>query len=251
MTEKLQEGDIVLCTVERIQGTVVFVKIHQEGSNDHDLEGSIITSEVAPGRIRNIRDYVVPKKKIVCKVLRISQKHIDLSLRRVTQKEQKEILARYKLEKSYKSVLKSVLKEKSEKIVNEINKKSGLIDFLENIKESKDSANEKILQKLVGKKDFDKILEILRKQKKKTTILNKKFSLTTTSPEGINDLKDILSKPSKGPIKIKYISAGHYSITSESENPKQADKAILELLEIIKNSAKKIIMEFSDIEKKK
>ena len=61
----LEVGDIVLCTVDRIVGTIVFVKI------DGDGEGSIILSEIAPGRIRNLREYVVPKKKIVCKVLRI------------------------------------------------------------------------------------------------------------------------------------------------------------------------------------
>ena len=72
----LEVGDIVLCTVERIEKTIVFVKIEDENK---DLEGSIIMSEVAPGRIRNIRNYVVPKKKIVCKVLRISGNRIDLS----------------------------------------------------------------------------------------------------------------------------------------------------------------------------
>ena len=80
---RLEVGDKVLCTVDRIVGTAVFVRI-----DNSNIEGEIIMSEVAPGRIRNIRDYVVPKKKIVCKVLRISSSgNIDLSLRRVTQKE--------------------------------------------------------------------------------------------------------------------------------------------------------------------
>ena len=55
----LEEGDMTLCTVDRIAGTVVFVKIEGE-----EREGSIILSEIAPGRIRNLRDYVIPKKKI-------------------------------------------------------------------------------------------------------------------------------------------------------------------------------------------
>ena len=59
---EFEEGDVVLCTVEKIEGTVVFVNI--DGTNK---QGTIITSEVAPGRIRNIREYVVPKKKIVSK----------------------------------------------------------------------------------------------------------------------------------------------------------------------------------------
>ena len=94
----LEVGDIVMCTVERIVGTTVFVKI------DGDGEGSIILSEIAPGRIRNLRDYVVPKKVIICKVLRVSADRIELSLRRVTPKEQKEVKEGYKLEKSYKNL---------------------------------------------------------------------------------------------------------------------------------------------------
>jgi len=54
----LEEGEIVLCTVDRIVGTVVFVKIDGEEKN-----GSIILSEIAPGRIRNLREYVIPKKR--------------------------------------------------------------------------------------------------------------------------------------------------------------------------------------------
>jgi len=73
---ELEVGDVVLCTVDKIAGTVVFVKIDRNG------EGNIITSEIAPGRIRNLREYVVPKKKIVCKILRISPNgNINLSLR--------------------------------------------------------------------------------------------------------------------------------------------------------------------------
>src|SRR3989344_7401168 len=107
----LEVGDIVLCTVDRIVGTTVFVHIEGHG------EGSIVFSEVAPGRIRNIRDYVVPKKKIVCKVLRISGDRIDLSFRRVTQKEQKELKEKNKEERSFISILKTVLGDDADKVI--------------------------------------------------------------------------------------------------------------------------------------
>ena len=43
---ELEVGDIILCTVERIAGTIVFVEI--DGTNQ---QGSIILSEIAPGRM--------------------------------------------------------------------------------------------------------------------------------------------------------------------------------------------------------
>ena len=153
----LEIGDVVLCTVEKIVGTIVFVKI--DGT---DKEGSIIISEIAPGRIRNLRDYVVPKKKIVCKVLRISGDRIDLSLRRVTPKEVKEVKEIDKQEKSAKSILNTILGEKAEKIINKIQTEDSIYEFLQESKE-----NPKKLEKLVGKVDSEKILTILKNQKQK------------------------------------------------------------------------------------
>ena len=101
---EIEQGDIILCTVDRILGTNVFVKI--DGTNK---EGTITLSEIAPGRIRNLRDYVVPKKKIACKVLKILGEQIILSLRRVSQKEEKQVKEKYALENSYKNILKLTL----------------------------------------------------------------------------------------------------------------------------------------------
>ena len=109
MTIQLEEGDIVLCTVDKIVRTNVFV--HIEG---HD-EGTIILSEIAPGRIRNIRNYVVPKKKIVCKILRIKKGNIDLSLRRVSKKEKKRSWKRLNKKKVMRVLLKVWLRIKQKK----------------------------------------------------------------------------------------------------------------------------------------
>ena len=47
--------------------------------------GLIHISEVAPGRIRNIREFVSEGKKIICMILRVKKEReqYDLSLRRV------------------------------------------------------------------------------------------------------------------------------------------------------------------------
>ncbi len=233
----LEEGDIVLCTVDRIVGTNVFVKMENNG------EGCIVFSEVAPGRIRNIRDYVVPKKKIVCKILRISGDRIDLSLRRVTQKEQKEVKERDKQEKSYEKILKSVLgEEKGEKIIQEISKKDKIYDFLQNAKE-----NPKELEKFVGKENLKKIIDILKTQKQKKTILKKEIFMTTREPDGIELIKDLLEKI-KG-TEIKYISSGKYSLKKESQDIKKADTELTKILAELEKEARKKRVEFSIIKK--
>jgi translation initiation factor 2 alpha subunit (eIF-2alpha) len=233
----LEEGDLVLCTVERIERTVVFVKI--EGGR----EGSIIMSEIAPGRIRNVRNYVVLKKKIVCKVLRISQsRNVELSLRRVTPKEKKEITEQYKQEKSYMNMIKSVLGEKADKIIEEISKDEKIFEFFEEVKE-----NPKKLDKIFEKKDSKKILEILSSQKQKIAIIKKEINLKSFNSNGLEEIKDILNNIKNA--EIKYISAGKYSVKTESENLKKTDKMLKEITNEIEKRAKKIGVEFSIIEK--
>ncbi len=234
--DNLEVGDLVSCIVDRIVGTVVFVKIQAEGK---EIEGNIVMSEIAPGRIRNIRDYVVPKKKIVCKVLRISPSgNIDLSLRRVSQKERKEILEQENQEKSYASILKSVLGEKVEVIIKEISEKEKLFSFLENAKSSPES-----LERIVGKENSKKILDILMLQKKKKAIIKKEIDMTTIKPNGISLIKKILDV-FKG-IKVRYISAGRYSLETESDDVKTADKKLREMIDAAEKESKKLGVEFS------
>jgi len=233
---ELEEGDVALCTVDRIVGTIVFVKIQGNG------EGNIITSEIAPGRIRNLRDYVRPGKKIVCKVLRVRPRHIDLSLRRVTGKERKQVTDEYKLEKSSESILKSVLKNKAKEIVEEIKKQERLNEFLQRVKEKP-----KELEKLIGKTDAKKILEILQKQKTKEAIIKKIITLKTTKPDGLTIIKKMLEIKD---AEIKYISAGRYAIKVKSKDFKEANSIMQKILEQIEQKAKKADAEFSVKESK-
>ncbi|MCA9487402.1 MAG: glycosyltransferase family 29 protein [Nanoarchaeota archaeon] len=224
---ELEQGDVVICTVERIQGTTVFVSIEGNG------EGYIVLSEIAPGRIRNLRDYVVPKKVIVCKVLRISGDRIELSLRRVTPKEEKEAKEQFKLEKSYKSIMKTVLKEECEKIIDEIKSKRNFFEFLEEAK--KDPSK---LQKICGTESSKKILEILNSQKKKVSSVKKEIKLRSQNPNGLEDIKKIFEK-TKG-VEVRYLSSGKYSLKAESDDIKKADNLVKEAIEEIEKLAKSL-----------
>ena len=229
-------GDNVLCTVERIEGTVVFVTL------DGGKEGSIVVSEIAPGRIRNLRDYVVPKKKIVCKILRISEKgNIELSLRRVSAKERKEVLDKYNQERAYTSILKKVLGDKTEKIIEKIKSEDSVSDFFLEVK-----TNPKKLENLVGS-DFKKILEILNVQKIKKAVAKKEIILKSEDSNGIEIVKKVLGSDSKA--EIKYLAAGRYSVQTVSDDIKKASVILREILEKIEKRARESKAEFSIKEK--
>jgi len=240
MKTQLEEGDLVLCTVTKIVGTTVFVK------TDENQEGTIITSEISPGRIRNIRDYVVPNKKIVCKVLKVDNNHLYLSLRRVNTKEKKEVLEKAKQEKIASSILKTILKEKSDKIVEKIKEKEDSVyQFLQKCK-----LNAKELEKYITTSEAKKICKILADKKEKVKQIKKEFNLSSKSSNGIKIIKNILLS-CKGNCKITYIAAGKYSIKIISNNYKKANQEINSALEKIKSQAKKEKADFFIIEKKK
>lgn len=231
MTE-LKESYLVLCTVDRIVKTTVFVKIEGNG------EGTIVTSEIAPGRIRNLRDYVVPGKKIVCKVLKVDNGNINLSLRRVSQKEHKEVMEIYEKERSSLSILRSVLKEKAEEIAEKIKKESSLHEFLQNCKIQPEN-----LQKYVAEEDAEKICRILQEKKEKAREVKKEFKLSSKKPDGINIIKKILNF-CRGNCEISYISAGRYVIKIKSQDYKKANQEVNSALEIIEKQAKEKKAEF-------
>lgn len=235
MANQLEPGDVVMCTVERIAGAVVFVKIDNNG------QGSIVLSEVAPGRIRNLRDYVVPKKRIICKVLRISNEHVDLSLRRVTPKEQKELREQYKLEKSYTSILKNNLKNANE-LITKIKENETLYEFFERAK-----TDTKTLETMLGKENAKKIAEILKTQKQRKKIVRKEFQLSSEKPNGITLIKEVIGNV-KG-VQVNYLSAGTFTIEAQEEDLKKADTKIREILNNVEKQAKKREMKFSVVEK--
>ncbi len=117
-------------------------------------------------------------------------------------------MEQYKLEKSYESILKTVLKEKAGDIINKIKSEDSIINFFEKLKE-----NPQDFEKLINKEHIEKIIEILKTQKKKNSELKKEVNLTTTKPNGITLIKEILSKIEG--IEIKYIAAGRYSLKKE------------------------------------
>lgn len=223
----MEEYQNVLCTVTKIEGTTVFVKL------DSGEDGTIVVSEIAPGRIRNLRDYVVPGKKIVCKILSIEHNNLHLSLRRVSEKERKEVMEKFEQEKSSLSILKSVVKEKAESIAKSIkdNEKIGVYDFLQNCK----VAPEK-LQKYLKQEEATRVCQIISERKDKQIEVKKEFDLSNSQHSGLVAIKKILL-PYKD--KISYLAAGRFIIKIKAQDYKKANQDVQKILQDIESQAKK------------
>ena len=219
--ESLEEGQVVLCTVTKIVGTTVFVKIEGNG------EGTIMTSEIAPGRIRNLRDYVVPNKKIVCKILKLGfSGGVHLSLRRVSARERKEVLEQYSKERSLTAALKTMIKN-AEEVIEKIKKDYTLVDFFEKVKEMPE-----LLEELVSKEEAKKILKVLIEKKEKEVSVKKEFQLKSEASDGIIRIKKLL------PEEASYLGSGRYFLTIKNKNYKDANSKLNILLEEIEKKVK-------------
>ncbi len=230
--KQLEEKQLVFCTVDKIVGTTVYVKL-----DEYPVAGSISFPEIAPGRIRNIRDFAFPGKKIVCKILKIYSNHVELSLRRVKTNEKNDFNELNKKEKSYGAMLKSNLGEAAEAITQKIKEQeSSLAEFIDSARE-----NHKLLEKYFSKEEIEKLSKILTEKKVKETLLSKQFLLSTKAPDGIVRIKHILAESAKGipAIEFTYLAAGKYLARIKAKDLKLADQQLTKMIDVLETLAKK------------
>ncbi|MBI2632580.1 hypothetical protein HYW75_06245 [Candidatus Pacearchaeota archaeon] len=219
----IKEQDIVMCKVKNIEGTTIFLKIEGNG------EGSMVMSEVAAGRIRNLRAYVAPNKLIVCKVMKITPGNIQLSLRRVTAKERKQVEEQYKKEKTLFSMLKNLV-QNPEEIITKIKEDYVITIFLD---ESR--SDPKLLEKYFSKEQIKKLTVMLAEKEEKEKIIKNIFILKSSAPSAIKDIKEILSIPG---LDIRYLGSSKFSISATAKDFKEAEHKISSALKELENRAK-------------
>lgn len=177
--DNYKQGDIVGCKVLTIEPAAVIVET-TEG-----VRGSIAMSEVAAGRIRNIREYVIQNKQIVCKILAVHANHLELSLRRVTGKEREEIEEQKKKERTLITILKSITKN-ADGIRKKIEEQEPLASFFDKLK-----ADPTVIKPFVEKEEAEKIMQAVQTKeaapKEVTTII----TLSTSNENGLLDIQEI------------------------------------------------------------
>ncbi|MDP2672863.1 MAG: S1 RNA-binding domain-containing protein [Nanoarchaeota archaeon] len=222
----IQENDTVLCTVKKIEGTGIFVKL-----DEYDCEGTITLSEISPGRIRNIREFVSVGKKIVCKIMRKKDNSLELSLRRVSAKERDLILEHYKRERILASILKSATGEKSNELMTEIKKERDTSETLEEMR-----TNPGILKKYLTPAQLIKLKEILSQKKESIKEVQKKITIRSDDENGIIKIREILETKEAN---VSYLGSSNFLIRVKSNEYKQANNQLEKVIASIKEKAKK------------
>ena len=233
-----EEDEIVLCKVSKLYPNSVFVDLLEyEGKF-----GIVHISEVSPGRIRNLRDFVSIGRQIVCKVLRVDEQkgHIDLSLRRVNSNQRREKLEEIKQEMKAEQLLKNLatkLKKPVEQIYKEVTGKV-FKEYSHLYLAFKDIVSEELdLEKVGIKKQLaDEIKEaVLEKFKPKKIVIEGEIKLQTYVQDGVNKIKRILIEIEKisDTVSLSYLGAGKYRIHVEDFEYKDAEKTLAEVVRLV------------------
>ncbi len=237
-----EDGEVVLCTVTKINPNSVFVNI-----NEYNRSGLIHISEISPGRIRNIRDFVLEGKVIVCKVLHIDQAkgHIDLSLRRVNETLRRNKLNEVKQELKAEKIIELVaqkhkidFKKFYDEVATPILQEYVLLHlaFMDVAQEKKKISDLQIPKEY--HKEFEEL--ILKRFKPEKIPVGGILKLQTYAADGIEVIKKLLKDVEKiKNVDVKYLGAGAYRITMDSEDVKKDEKTLDLKIEEVLNEIKK------------
>ncbi len=241
-----EEEEIVLCTVTAINPYSIFTTL-----DEYDGRTALIhISEVSPGRIRNIRDYVKEGKKIVCKVLKINKEkgHIDLSLRRVNEKQKRNKLDEIKKQQFVEKIIEQIAKRNKkdfEKLLSEVAEK--ILNQYDSIFEAFElvSQDQLDLSKLLDKKLSEELTESIKQKITPPEVkIGGLITLTTYAANGVELVKNALKLSEKAGANVKNSGGGTYTIEVVAEEYKTAEKILKKALTDTEKFAQKNKIEF-------
>lgn len=236
-----ENTDLVMCTVNNIQHNSIFVSIHE-----YDRQGMITISEIAPGRIRNIRDYVAEGKVVICKVLNVNKErgYIDLSLRRVSegQRRQKsdEVKQEIRAEKIIELTsheLKIPFEQLYLKIADKLLKQyfyiyQGFDDIIAGALDISGMFDANVAQVLEK--------NIREKIKPKQLLIAGDVAISVWDENGVEIVKNALIKSVKDDAaKISYLGGGKYRIMVRGTDYKEVEKILKDASDSIISTIKK------------
>ncbi|MBW2995399.1 S1 RNA-binding domain-containing protein [Candidatus Woesearchaeota archaeon] len=240
-----EESEIVLCTVTKIFPNAVFATLDEYSGKS----GLIHISEVSPGRIRNIRDFVVEGRKVVCKVLAVRQEkgHIDLSLRRVNEMQKKQKSNALKMEQKAEKLTENLAKQLK------MNVKDLYTLLTKEMWNHFDYVHECFDSIVAGEFDVKKLKLDSKTEKALVDMVNEKIKLPEVEikgvlsfqsweKDGIDILKNELTGVKKGGIEVSYLGSGQYKIIVRAPDYDLAEKKI-------KNNIQNLVEKYEDADK--
>jgi translation initiation factor 2 subunit 1 len=234
-------GELVVATVQRVQGYGAYVSLDEYDNK----EGLLHISEISSRWVRNIRNHVRQGQKVVLQVLRTdpSKEQVDLSLRRVSKDERRKKIESWKKMRKAETLLTGVAKSLEmdlqtlydTEILKILDEYDSLYDGLEAAAKNGSKA---LTKTGVDKNISDVIAEVVKdKIIIKGVTIQGFFEVTHMGSSGVEEIKDVFTKSNDiaeendSEIKVTTLGAPKYRIELTAEDYKKAETALKKVVD--------------------
>lgn len=237
MTE-LSVGLVFVCKIKKLLQHGIIVEI--EGA---DRDGFVHISELSKRWVRDVKDVAREGEKIVCKIVRIEGQSVELSAKRVTDNERRQILRTWSIENRIGRILEKTSPKDDAQLMSEIRKEYGSVYNLYN--EMTKSGAAAFGKVKLNKQSTEALLDFVEKTKKKIT-LKTELTVQNFGEEGIEGIKKLLSYPysDKEYFTIKYIKAPKYMLVVNAGDTKKTLTENKRIIEAMEKKSKELGIEF-------
>ncbi len=221
-------GQLVIVNVRKIMQYGAFCSLEEFGNKD----GLLHVSEVSPGWVKNIRDFVKEGQRLVLRVVNSDpeKQQIDLSLKRVSDTDKKRKLEENQMKlkgekiiERVKDTLKLTAPQTLQIKAEMMEEFGGVYDFFESIKQGKKPKSVMLLEKI------EELIKIADKEiKDKEYAQRLYFDLYSVESDGLSKLKKALTDfqdlQKEGVGTVQYLGAPKYYIDLNGIDPKKLEK---------------------------
>jgi len=249
-------GELVVGTVNKIFEYGAYLKLDEY----NDIEAYLPWSEVSSKWVKDISEVLKEGQKVVVKVIRVDRRkgHIDVSLKRVSDVEQRSKMVEFKREQRAEKMLE-VIAQKLGRSLEDAYREVGwkLEDaYGEIFKGFEEVAvrGEDALRGLgIPDEWIPAVVEEVRKHiKPKRVSVRGVATVTSTAPDGVDRVKEVLTKPlnealnvDEASVKIYTLGAPRYAIEVIAQDYKTAEKVLNNLIDSMAKTAKKLGVNFT------
>lgn len=235
------QGDFVVAKVKRITNFGAVVDLEEYRGK----EGFIHISNVSTAWVKNIRSFLSEGDVRVAEAIKVDKdkRSVDLSLRRITEADQKRKLEDWKREKRADKLFDRVCREMKEDPKKNWNLAFKLEDEFGDLLtafEQAASEGEKALKSIVPEKWAKTITKLAGEEiKPKEVTVTGLLSLSSTAPDGIGIIRNALLHAKRSGVDFEYISAPRYVVKVTALDYPTAEKKLAEAAALVSDSMKK------------
>ena len=228
-------GELIVATIMRIERYGAYVRL-----DEYDKEGLLHISEISSTWVRNIRNHVRERQKVVLQVLRVdtARGHIDLSLRRVSKDERRKKIEDWKKARKAETLLRGAagtLKTSEGEIFEEVGSKlmERYGSLYAGLEAAAQKGGEALTEAGVPRRIAETLAEIAREKiVVRGVTIHGVLELTSMDPRGVEVIKGTLLETKKmaeeneAEVTLHALGAPKYRIEVTAEDYKKAEAAL-------------------------